>query len=406
MKFIVKFLAKRVLYFKRGIMKILITSDWYWPVVNGVVRSVMNLIEYLEGEGHDVRVLTLSNTTKSYRDGKVYYVGSLSAEKIYPQARISNLLAKSHLKEIKAWGPDVVHSQCEFSTFMMAKRIASDQEIPLIHTYHTVYEDYTHYFIPSKQAGKKIVSVASKTLASLCNRIIVPTAKTENLLINYGIDPAKIDIIPTGIHIPELYDKTLLRKALGIEEDAKVLLYLGRLGEEKNIQEIMEYYDRIKDSEIKLYIVGGGPYLDTLKEDAAKITKEVIFTGMVEANSVNRYYQAADIFVTASTSETQGLTYYEALANGTIALCRNDSVLDGVIKNGFNGFKYENFEEFEKFIDRVFSDSEYKELLEINTRAYARENFSVDGFGTKCLACYDKAIKEYKRESINIFKRL
>ena len=78
MNFIVKFLAKRVLYFKRGIMKILITSDWYWPVVNGVVRSVMNLIEYLEDEGHDVRVLTLSNTTKSYKDGKVYYVGSLS----------------------------------------------------------------------------------------------------------------------------------------------------------------------------------------------------------------------------------------------------------------------------------------------------------------------------------------
>ena len=136
-------------------MKILITSDWYWPVVNGVVRSVMNLIEYLESEGHEVRVLTLSNTIKSYKDGKVYYVGSLSAEKIYPQARISNLLSKSHLKEIKAWAPDVIHSQCEFSTFMMARRIASDLKIPLVHTYHTVYEDYTHYFIPSNKRVRR-----------------------------------------------------------------------------------------------------------------------------------------------------------------------------------------------------------------------------------------------------------
>lgn len=406
MKFIVKFLAKRVLYLKRGFMKILITSDWYYPVVNGVVRSVMNLIEYLEDKGHDVRVLTLSNTTKSYRDGKVYYVGSLSAAKIYPQARISNLLAKSHQKEIKAWAPDVIHSQCEFSTFMMARKLASDLEIPLVHTYHTVYEDYTHYFIPSKQAGKKIVSVASKTLASFCDRIIVPTAKTERLLIDYGIDPYMLDIIPTGIHIPEMSDKALLRKSLGMAEDEKVLLYLGRLGAEKNIQEIMAYYDRLEDDDIKLYIVGGGPYLDTLKEDAAAINKEVIFTGMVESNSVNRYYQAADIFVTASTSETQGLTYYEALANGTIALCRDDAVLDGVIKNGFNGFKYRNFEEFEKFVNRVFTDDEYKELLEINAREYAEENFSVDGFGSKCIDSYEKAIKEYDHESLNIFKRL
>ena len=387
-------------------MKILITSDWYYPVVNGVVRSVLNLIEYLEGEGHDVRVLTLSNTTKSYKDGKVYYVGSLSAEKIYPQARVSSLLLSSHLKEIKAWGPDIIHSQCEFSTFVMAKRIAKDGNIPIVHTYHTVYEDYTHYFIPSKQAGKKLVSVASKTFAGFCDRIIVPTAKTCSLLVDYGIDPNMIDIIPTGIHIPEMFDKTLLRKSLGIDKDSKVLLYLGRLGAEKNIQEIMTYYDRLKDNDIKLYIVGGGPYLSTLKEDAEEISKEVVFTGMVDANQVNRYYQAADIFVTSSTSETQGLTYYEALSNGTIALCRDDAVLDGVIKNGFNGFKYKNYEDFEKYVDRVFKDPEYKELLETNARDYAIENFSVATFGAKCLASYELAIKEYERESISIFKRL
>lgn len=376
-------------------MKILITSDWYFPVVNGVVRSVMNLIEYLESVGHDVRVLTLSNTTKSYRDGKVYYVGSLSAAKIYPQARVTNLLSTSHLKEIKAWAPDIIHSQCEFSTFIMARNLATDLDIPIVHTYHTVYEDYTHYFIPSKRAGKKLVSMASKTFAGFCDRIVVPTRKTKNLLLDYGISDEMIDIIPTGINIPDLYDRKILRKSLGIDENAKVLLYLGRLGAEKNIQEIMAYYDRLKDDSIKLFIVGGGPYLKTLKEDAENLSKEVVFTGMVDANSVNRYYQAADIFTTASTSETQGLTYYEALANGTIALCRDDAVLDGVIKNGFNGFKYQDFQDFEKFVERVFEDSEIKELLEINARNYAEENFSTEGFGQKCLASYQRAIEEY-----------
>lgn len=387
-------------------MKILITSDWYWPVVNGVVRSVLNLKKYLEVKGHDVRVLTLSNTTKSYKDGNVYYVGSLSAKKIYPQARVSNLLASSHLKEIKEWEPDIIHSQCEFSTFLMAKSIQRDLEIPLVHTYHTVYEDYTHYFSPSERAGKKMVAIASKTFSKLCTRIITPTAKTEELLLKYGIEKNKLDVIPTGIAMPEFYDKKILRKSLGMADDEKIIIYLGRLGEEKNIEEVMAYFDRLKDPTINLYIVGGGPYLDKLKKYAASLSKKVIFTGMVDSNSVNRYYQAADIFSSGSVSETQGLTYYEALSNGTIALCRNDSVLDGVIVNGFNGFKYNNFEEYEKFVNRVFSDSEYKDLLEINAKEYAKENFSVESFGKKCEDVYQKAIKEYVHEGINIFKRL
>ena len=240
-------------------MKILITSDWYWPVVNGVVRSVLNLQKYLEDQGHEVRVLTLSNTSKSYKDGNVFYVGSLSAKKIYPQARVTNLLAETHLKEIRDWGPDVIHSQCEFSTFIMAKRIQKDLEIPVVHTYHTVYEDYTHYFSPSERAGKKMVALASKTFAGFCDRIIVPTEKTYKLLLSYGISSDKIDIIPTGIQMPELFDRDILRKSLGIEKDEKIILYLGRLGEEKNIEEIIDFYHKLKEDDISLYIVGGGP---------------------------------------------------------------------------------------------------------------------------------------------------
>lgn len=387
-------------------MKILITSDWYWPVVNGVVRSVLNLKEYLESCGYDVRVLTLSNSSKSYKDGNIYYIGSLSAKTIYPQARITNLLAKSHLKEIKAWGPDVIHSQCEFSTFIMAKRIQRDLEIPIVHTYHTVYEDYTHYFFPSEKYGKKVVAVASKAFASLCTRLIVPTEKTYNILTNYGISDDKIDIIPTGIHIPDLGDRKVLRKSLGMGEDDKIIMYLGRLGAEKNIEELIDYYQRLDDSSIKLYIVGGGPYLDKLKSYAEKIDKEVVFTGMVDSNSVNQYYQAADVFSTASTSETQGLTYYEALSNGTIALCRYDSVLEGVIVDGFNGYSYENFEGFRAFVEDIFKNDEYKKELETNARSYAVKNFSVEKFGESCIKTYEKSKSEYKHESINIFKRL
>lgn len=340
-------------------MKILITSDWYYPVVNGVVRSVLNLKEYLEKQGHDVKVLTLSNTIKSYKDGEIYYIGSLSAKKIYPEARVTNLLSKTYIKEIEKWAPDVIHSQCEFSTFIMAKTIAHDLKIPIVHTYHTIYEDYTHYFIGSKRVGKKAVALASKKFADLCNELIAPSEKTSNLLKEYGISEEKISVVPTGIHIPDII-KTNPRDLLGIGKDEKILLYLGRIGEEKNIEEIIDYYQRLVDPQIKLYVVGGGPHLDQLKEFASGFSKKVNFVGMVEPKDVNKYYQMADVFVSGSTSETQGLTYYEALANGTIALCRKDRALDGVIINGYNGYVYEDFDGFKKILDKIMENKDFK----------------------------------------------
>ncbi len=386
-------------------MKILITSDWYYPVVNGVVRSVLNLKEDLEKRGHEVRVLTLSNTLKSYKAENIYYVGSLSAKKIYPEARVSNLIAKTHLKEIKRWSPDVVHSQCEFSTFLMAKRITHDLKIPLIHTYHTIYEDYTHYFIPNKATGRKVVAVASKRFANLCDQIIAPSIKTKNLLVDYGIEDRKVSVIPTGIHIPPLYESNL-RKLMGFEENTKILLYLGRLGAEKNIEEVIDFYQGLENEKARLYIVGGGPYQEDLKEFASKLDKKVEFVGMVDPSQVNKYYQVADVFITASTSETQGLTYYEALANGTVAICRKDSSLEGVIFDGFNGYQYDDFTSFNQAINKVLDNDELRSYLSTNARKYAVEKFSVESFGKKCEDLYEKSIKEYKYESINIFKRL
>lgn len=383
-------------------MKILITTETYYPVVNGVVRSIMNLKNYLESQGHDVRVLTLSNTVRSYVTKDVYYVGSLSAERIYPEARISNILAKTHLRSIKKWEPDIIHSQTEFSTFVMAKTLAKLVNIPLIHTYHTLYEDYTGYIIPNKKAGVKIVSMASKTIIDMCNYVIAPTEKTLNVLESYGIGAEKIIVIPTGVVIPEIYHENL-RKELGIDEDRKVLLYLGRLAEEKNIEEVIEYYQRIDNDDIDFYVVGGGPYLDKLKDFAKGSKRDINFVGMVDPSEVNKYYQAADIFVTASKSETQGLTYYEALSNGRPVVARSDMSLDNVVIDGFNGYAYDSFDDFKTHIGQILYDDELKSTLEANARDYAVENFSIESFGKSCEDLYERAICEMRYESSFIF---
>ena len=386
-------------------MKILITSDWYYPVVNGVVRSVLNLKEYLENQGHEVRILTLSNTISSYQAGEVYYIGSLSAKKIYPQARVTNILAKTHLNNIRKWEPDIIHSQCEFSTFVMAKTLSKVLNIPLLHTYHTVYEDYTHYFIKNESIGTKIVASFSKNFSDLCDYIIAPTEKTANILESYKIPREKIAVIPTGVHIDDLYDNDL-RSELNLPHDKKILLYLGRLGEEKNIEEIIDFHHRLADSNIELLIVGGGPYYDDLVAYNEREDSLAQFVGMVDPSEVNKYYQAADIFTTSSTSETQGLTYYEALSNGLVAICRNDESLDGVLEDGFNGFRFNNFDEFKTYVYKILDNPDYQKQLSENAREYALENFSVESFGSKCEDLYKKAINEYAYESPFIYKRL
>lgn len=103
-------------------MKVLITTDWYKPAINGVVTSVCNLRRELQERGHEVKILTLSMTMQSYEKDDVIYIGSVNAGYIYPGARIRVALETDFYRRILEWKPDVVHSQCEFSTFFMAKK--------------------------------------------------------------------------------------------------------------------------------------------------------------------------------------------------------------------------------------------------------------------------------------------
>ena len=114
-------------------MKILITTDWYEPVINGVVTSVVNLSNELKKRGHEVKILTLSRSHHTYAEGDVIYAASIGAGKIYPEARLKMPVIKAVIDKLIEWKPDVIHSQCEFSTFFMAKKIADETNAPIVH---------------------------------------------------------------------------------------------------------------------------------------------------------------------------------------------------------------------------------------------------------------------------------
>jgi 1,2-diacylglycerol 3-alpha-glucosyltransferase len=355
-------------------VKILIATDWYKPIVNGVVTSVTNLERELLAKGHDVRILTLSNSLRSRKDGNVYYIKSVPADKLYPGARASIYLFGELYDDILKWSPDIIHTQAEFTTFMFAKRIVKALGIPHVHTYHTVYEDYTHYFSINEQIGKRTVAYLSRRLLDALDEVIVPTVKVKKLLEGYGVIP-RISVIPSGIQLDSFYQKTdekeqaELKKKLGIEPDKKVLVYVGRLAKEKNLDELLEFFKALKRDDMILLITGIGPYRDRLAElaDEMDLSDKVRFVGLVEPITLHKYYKLGDIFVSCSTSETQGLTYIEALACGVPPICRRDLALEGVIIDGINGYQYDTFEEFKLRVEELLSDDIKR--LEMSGRA-------------------------------------
>ena len=369
-------------------MKILITTDLFTTSTNGVVTSVRNLYEELIEKGHDVRILTLSGDRESYKEDHIYYIKSIPIGFVYPDVRMPISYRNGLIKELIDWKPDVVHSQCEFFSFQFAQRIAKLTGAPIVHTYHTLYEQYVTYLMPSKFIGRQVVRQFSRLRLKKVKKVIAPTSKVEDALREYGVK-ADIQVVPSGICLEQHQyrlseeERQNRRRELGIPENHSVLLNLGRLGTEKNLGELLHYFVEAlhHNPNLSFMIVGDGPDKANLERLAQElgIWDHMIFTGMVNPKEVQKYYQLADVFVNASTSETQGLTYIEAAANGLPLLCRKDPCLNDVIKDGINGYEYNNLEEFvEKLTDILMNPEWRKEASEQSEKiaeSFGKEHF-------------------------------
>ena len=382
-------------------MRILLTTDLYTPAINGVVTSTVSLKKSLENLGHDVRVLTLADYGYINEINHVYAVSSLNIDKVYPGARVKLFSNRSIIRDIIEWGPDVVHTQSEFSTFRMGKQIAQYLNIPIVHTYHTIYEDYTHYFSPSKTTGRKMVSLFTKRVLNDVESVIAPTNKVQNILNNYGVEQP-INVIPTGIQLERFQnpisqeERRAFRAQYAIPEDAFLLVSLGRLGKEKNIEEILFFLSLLKQG-VHFLIVGDGPNKFNLMNKVKELglDSHVHFTGMVSPLDVAKYYQVADLFVCASTSETQGLTYIEALASGIPALCRADESIENVIINGQTGYQYHHFKEFESALYALMKDEVHYKQVAVQAKDFVSRNYSSQAFGLHVSSVYGQAVESF-----------
>jgi len=256
-------------------MRIGIFTDTYRPQVNGVVSSIMTLEKELRKQGHKVYVITTTDPDAPQVEPNVLRLPSMEFKPL-PQYRLGMIYSAKIIKKIKRLELDIIHSQTEWGVGTFARFAAINLEIPLVHTYHTLYEYYTHYIFGSKfvKAGKKIAAAISKFYCEKCNALIVPTRKVEDILYSYGVDKT-MNIIPTGLELDKFYrgnyseeDLRFMRESFGIDENEFLCVYIGRIAEEKSIDLLIDMFSKIKDEKFKFMIVGRGRILDDLKKQA------------------------------------------------------------------------------------------------------------------------------------------
>lgn len=331
-------------------MRIGLFTDTYFPQVSGVATSIRTLKTELEKQGHAVFIFTTTDKdVNRYEDWQIIRIPSVPFF-AFKDRRFAYRGFTKALEIAKQYQLDIIHTQTEFSLGLLGIWIARELKIPVIHTYHTQYEDYVHYIAKGMLIRPSMVKYLVRGFLHDVDGVICPSEIVRDLLSKYKVKVEK-RVIPTGIELakferPEIKEENLaaLRSKLGIKEDEKMLLSLSRISYEKNIQAVLAAFVQVlkEEDKVKLVVAGDGPYLDSLKEQAVQlqIQDQVIFTGMIAPSETALYYKAADFFISASTSETQGLTYLESLASGTPVIAHGNPYLDNLISDKMFGTLY------------------------------------------------------------------
>ena len=400
-------------------MNIGIFTDCYYPQVNGVVTSVMTLQEELKKRGHQVTVITVDVPGFTEKSENVIRIKSIPFTR-YMDFRIAIPLYPSVFKTIKALNLDIIHTHTEFTIGLLRQHFAKTLEIPILHTYHTMYEDYSHYV--SKHNTRVIKSLIRKGSSLYVNKyhaVIAPSDKTKYALKNYGVK-RDIHVVPTGVDIREFerVDQENqrireIKKALGILEGDKILLSLGRISKEKSIDILIRQMKTLKRirSDVKLVIVGDGPCkaeLEALTEEL-NLRDRVLFTGLVPFSEVPYYYSIGDMFLNASRTETQGLTIIEAMASMLPVIVFNDENVRDIVIEGYSGHLFSTEEELTAKILENLDNPESAHQLMLNGLNIV-QGLTKEVFGENAEKVYEDLVNlriqgEIKVRRLNPFTR-
>jgi glycosyltransferase involved in cell wall biosynthesis len=386
-------------------MHIAYFSNFYLPVVNGVVRSIQSFREALTAMGHNVFIFAQED---DYEDTEPFIFR-------YPSLRLplsvdipTALPVSSFVDQlIPKLKLDIIHTHHPVLLGQTAATKARDLNLPLVFTFHTQYQEYTHYIpFPQEQVQDFLKSTVLNWMREFmrkCQHIVIPSESMRSILVNeYGLVD-RFTVIPTGIDITpyKKADGSALRAQWNWGDD-KVIISAGRLAEEKNWGTLLRAFALTQKTQpnIRLVLLGDGPQADALRQlvGELEITERVTFAGKVPFEEVPNYLKAADLFAFASITETQGLVTLEAMAAGLPVVAVDASGPRDILEDGKQGFLTQNDEQdLAKGLMKVLEDSS---LVSKFKSAALRTSHTFDNqrLARKMLKVYEQAIQDKKNE--------
>ncbi len=334
------------------LMIITIVTETYWPDVNGVAMTLRRLVTGLATSGHYIQLVCPGHRERSVTDipDNVYYqpVKGLPVP-AYSDANMG-LPAPRQLNRLwRSMRPDVVYVATEGPLGWSAVQEAGKLGIPLVSGFHTNFHTYSrHYRIGfmEKAIARYLVTLHNKTQAT-----IVPTLEQKLMLEKMGV--RDVAVMGRGVDIGQFSSSkrsAVLRARWGVQDDEPVMLYVGRIAEEKNLSLTVRTYYALREfnARLKFVLIGNGPLVDKLRKEHP----DFIFTGKLTGDSLAEHYASGDIFVFTSVTETFGNVILEAMASGLAIVAYDYAAARTHIRPGVNGV-LASYDDAEDFVTRA-----------------------------------------------------
>lgn len=385
-------------------MKILMISDVYFPRVNGVSTSIRTFAESLRDHGHSVHLIApqYADSLEKSLIGDEAWITRIDARKIVfdPEDYLMKWSAlMSYIDSLHPGDYDLVHIHTPFVAHYAGLKIAKKLQVPVLETYHTFFEDYMHHYLPwvPRKLAVKIAQSVSRKQCQQVDTVVSPSAQMRDVLQQYGVT-TPVSVIPTGLDATRFVpgDGAAFRAKYEIPAQRQLLLFVGRVAHEKNIQFLLEMLSLVIQDhpEVLLVITGEGPAEAMLKKMAKDngLQKNVMFLGYLDrAVGLNAAYQAADIFVFASKSETQGLVLLEAMAQETPVVAIAELGTASILRQEQGALIAQDNElHFAEQVQNLLIDHQLRDRVGKQGKRYVEQVWSSEAQAKKLLECYER----------------
>ena len=361
-------------------MKIGFFTDGYLPQINGVAISVDAFKESLTELKHKVYIVAPQYPKYKDKDKNVLRLKSI---KIYnnPEIRFSYMFPDRILRQVITEDFDIIHGFSGGSIPSLGLALSKIKRKPYVFTYNTRWNQYTHYILNGKVVTKNVVEKATAIYCNRCDTIIAPAQFVKDELLSFGVKKP-ITVIPNGVNTkrfkPE--NKDYLKKQLGLSENSKIVLYVGRLAKEKSLDFLIKAFARLPYSKnYYLVLVGDGPEKENLMSLAKKegLADKVIFAGSVPHSETKRFLNSCDIFLSLYNLSNLGNPVLEAMSCGKCVVALNSGEMEDVIENGQDGvlIRFEDLENAGPVVLELLKNDKKRAALGRSALAKSRVKF-------------------------------